>query len=944
MHAGAGWRKIRAGRLPFLVLLLLGSAASGSAHGQEPEPGESPAPSAQAAPTVRRLRTPGPLLVLALRTARAATFETLARQGDRAFTDLLRRAGAVTPPHLPAARVAELQALRREALDLLRAELDPGSPTCGRRMALLRGILDGEETPDALWIAAASSAAELDLAELAEPMARGLGPDVGDLRPAGARRALHRLCRRWFAGPEDFATFWSSASNRPRGSFYLQTLEDLEAQARERLARILQESPDEAAAWLDDPDPGNRALAARAMGEAIAAGALGSEDGIPALLDHLATERDSAAFHALLEALIAPLVGAAHGDPAVVRLRGMLAAAVECGYDPLQIPAARALSRLPWDAGPEGKEDLLSAVELLARMLEGTAASPSPTVADVTFAGLHSLRSLCAQAEREGLGERLRGSAARAPVIRLLSDPEQGSGVRIAAAGALSTLALPGDAAALVALLEREDAGPGLRYALLASLGATARGLDPESGDAERVLTCILAFAADPDADLQRQALELLASEGIAPLLRRGHLYPLTRRLGTGASRELDDRILELLGRFGGPADLPDVLAIEAFGSLVESDPRRVAVMASTLAHLAAGEGGRVLQGARRLVDVIDPATRIARLEAALDLVAALDEEQATALGAEQHAVVVEWALSLRRAGGSLPRPEPEGQPFAHRLLEVHLGAAADGSDPGVAARLAWHRALFLGDLVIAEGAGERAGEVEALFADALARAEGEGSGLPSLEVQRDRARFRAAVMDSAGAVADFRALLDAGAAERAAEASGTNGDHGNGSSALLDPSDLRGAAFHLARVARQATEGRAAGLAEAFDVLWLLGRDPRWRSEPGALRVQDLRELLGWADEAGDRERLELLAAALQDLPAPPAEPPEGEPPPPEPEPPPDALWWGLQQEAEQRGALGEIAAGVAEALGRLSPPPEEPPPAAEAGEPGEPGTGGGS
>jgi hypothetical protein len=230
---------------------------------------------------------------------------------------------------------------------------------------------------------------------------------------------------------------------------------------------------------------------------------------------------------------------------------------------------------------------------------------------------------------------------------------------------------------------------------------------------------------------------------------------------------------------------------------------------------------------------------------------------------------------------------------FEQRLLDVHLPRAAQsgaGSEPWLGAFESAHLAallradLFLGGSGTGPERGTKA-QVEGAFESAYGLA-----GAPELRllVLRDRARFRAAANECVKALGDYRRLFETG----------------ESTETLLGIPDLRSAVSLLVRFDEAGGQQRSATAGEACDLLRRLTARSAWRAEPASVRMQDLRDWVRAALDAGDLERLRQVEAALADLPMTQLEAQlDGEPAP---------LWLGLTRDADWFQELLDLRARV--------------------------------
>jgi len=389
------------------------------------------------------------------------------------------------------------------------------------------------------------------------------------------------------------------------------------------------------------------------------------------------------------------------------------------------------------------------------------------------------------------------------------------------------------------------------------------------------------------DPDLRAQALLLCADAR----LEAEFAALETTFLHAALAREDDDdnarRLLALLRRFGHEADLAPLLSLSSFDYLA-GDAARLGELATALEALAAGAPRAVIRAATRLAAGGPEGTRLARLRHALALVAGLDELAVLELQPREHRAVAGWVWQLERAGIAAHEATSGGLAFEQRVLEVHLPRGEREPESGEPALSPLERAhlvarlradLFLGGV----GRGTKP-QVEAAFESAFEL----GSGVEVWLVLRDRARFRAAANERLRALADYRRLLEAGAEAEP----------------WLAIPDLRSALELLGRLDEAGGPGPSTSAGEACDLHARLVAREAWRSEPAAVRMQDLRDWVRTGLEARDRLRLQAIEAALSSLPLTQLETQA----PPEPVP----LWYGLTREAGWFQELLDLRARV--------------------------------
>jgi hypothetical protein len=764
------------------------------------------------------------------------------------------RAGRPISPGLAAARQAEIEAERVRAVERL------GESLSDAETSRLGQWLRDEDTPEELWCASAHAAAALERYELAPELARAIEPSASLARAATARSALHALYGRWFREPAELAPYLGTVLRGAGTRLLLAAMRAEEDRARANLLAELAHRPAEAVAWLGDPDPEVRSGAAKILAQVFTREGEDQAGTLASLIAHLEGEPDPTAFHEALQACFVPLERAAVDQNASLRLRTLLIDLARGASEARSLSVAQAFARLPWRmGGPRDLGHVLTGIEALAAMLRSLTAAdrirglndPDPLVAV-----LSSLRQLCGRASAGGLQAELRGGPARDGLLEILGDARADEAVRAAAAAALGSEARTSDGARLAEVLADPSVGGQVKHALLGALGELLPELAPATDGARELMLAIAAQTGASDADLRRRALALCADARLEPLVRTLDPSFLVTRLGEETGREATLEILGLIRRFGRPEMLDGLLALERFDALC-GDPRTLEAFVPCLLSLVNGTDRSAFVVAERLAAVPALATELGRLRHALSLAAELDEAAAYALAPAEHDAIDGWSWRALRAGVAPRELAEQGIAFEQRLLAVHLPRAAElrkagtaeaGVGPFEAAHLG---ALLRADLFVGAPVGARGSkpEVEAAFEEAQ-----ELASTPEMRwlVLRDRARFRTATNEGVKALGDYRRLIEAG--EQA--------------DPLLGLPDLRAAVGLLERLDVSVGERRSATAGEACALLTRIVLRAAWQAEPASVRMQDLRDWVRAALDAGSGDALRRLEAALADLP----------------------------------------------------------------------------
>jgi hypothetical protein len=783
------------------------------------------------------------------------------------------RAGRRIPPGISAARSVELEAERERAAERLTQELEAADA------ARIEAWLAAHDTDDELWCAAAATAAELGRYAWAVWLGEALDSAQPN-RSTAARSALHALFGRWFQGRAELEPYLQAIEPSRGTRLFLGALEDEEQRSRERLFAELERHPPSAAGWLADPDPEVRCGAARILARVFAQEGQDQTGTLSVLVTHLESELDPEAFHGALEAVSVPFERLNVDDTLSARLRTLLIEIARSPRDPRALSVAQALARLPWRLN--GARDLghvQSGIEALGAMLRGLSEADrrrGVNDPDALVGVLAALRQLSGLASSGGLALELRGGPASQDLMEVLLDSAQDDSVRAAAAAALADQAPLDEGAHLAGVLVDPSVGIQVKHALLGALSQILPRLKPDAAGAAELVAAVAELSGDADADLRRRALTLLSEAELEAQVRALDPAFLVARLDTEEGREATLQVLALLQRFARAQQLSSLLATPSLARLAR-DPVQLDGYVALILRLALHQGDAALRAAQRLDELPSDSLGFHRLRQQLTLAASLDPAAAAALVGAEHARILGWVWLGLRAGLAPRELAPDGQEFEERLLELHLAHL----DPILAAQrglaapaLAHLSALLRADLCLAgSGAGRwTKPRVEESFESAMGLAESEAE---RLRIQRDRARFRAAANECVKALSDYRRLLEAG-------------PEGEG---LLSIPDLRSAVELLGRLDVARTGQHSATAGEAGELLARIVSREAWRSEPAAVRMQDLRDWVRRTLETRDAAAFQTLERALADLPLTQLEAQEERHEPP--------LWYGLTRDA---------------------------------------------
>lgn len=817
--------------------------------GAEGEPAVSQAPQVQSA-VEAEADTEAPVPA-ALDLEEVAAQESSFRTTEYGLPDLklLLRAGLAPPAGLTALRAQERAALQKSAIKDLSARLATSERTAW--IAALQAVLEGAPGGSALWLAAARVVGELGLYELDHTLTRGLAADASARMQLASQRSLALLYG--VAPPvsgegELVRPFEPSAGT----GHLLSLLREKEVEWLAQRFDLLARERAMAVAALNDADSRVRAEAARVLAKVVEKGEASELNAT--LLPGLATEVDPLAFHTRLQALLATTAGETADGERVRSLRSELVQLAGAAPSDRLLSISRALARLPWTLGSDQREHgLSSGIHHLINLLGRLAADPFSD-GDAILGTVEALRSLV---DKAGNDSKIIAQLERGPLTALVRNPNRSESERIAAAGVLGQLARASDLDWILNVLLRADTSASLRYALLGTAAALADKLTPGSPEGRALVLNLFSNASAPDVDLRRRALALLNGDAMGPHLE-GEWDELFRILARETEPKLRSEALSLLQRHGNPRVLVALLQLDSFDELVRGDPGRVVELAGTIRNLAAGGSEELMGGARRLIAVQDNTTRRARLAQALQLAAGLNETSASRLSALDHREVIDWCLELSDAGEDLVALL--GIDFVHRLMGLHLGAAAFVDSAEIAAaRRASIRARLLSALATG-GELQRVDEALAEYEKALVLlAELPEQQAFAARVRRDRARLALRNGNRVRSLADYRSLL------------------ARPNDGLLELVDLRNAADLLGGRSDAPRQTGAVGEAaerarlfavEAFGILHNLVNRPEWRREQPAVRLQDLVGLGNQALASEDPRALRLAQAVFAGLP----------------------------------------------------------------------------
>lgn len=794
--------------------------------------------------------------------AEEALAEGLERPSSEEVRGVLWRSGRLLLAGLPAVRSTQRAAQSERAQARLRAALGDPGPLGSHWKAEITSILQQPYTgQDDIWSASARAMGRLGNREFAALIAHGLDGKSFPGRVEAAREALHELFGVWFRSETEFEPYLSASASAGDQQLLLKSALENERVARERLIKLFGLQPSLAREWMDAIDPLVRIAAAGSLGASLKASVFTGaerEELQASLFARLEQERDPRAYHALVSALSLLTETQRFDAPAVLRLRRALVGQ-RAGMNTLA--RAQAMARLPWRMeGELGEDHIYQAVMDMGGLIGSMAdmdrrrGSPDP---DPMIESLVALQILCDRATGAGLGPELRELEVRSELIELISAGYYPDSVRVAACDAFGAFMLTADQEVLKAVLQEEEGLPALRYGVLGLIHSLLLKWNAGDAGSAELIELVMQEGGANDPDLRRRALSILRDPKLKPLIQKLEPSYLVRRFVEEDVPDLALAVLGLLMEFGEPEILPACMASERFEALA-ADPESLPALTRMCIRLAAGDAQTSLQAARHLARNRRESASLARLQKALELIAALGDAAALELDSEGQRQVCAWAWELQVQGVSLASVHK--LPFLRRLARTHWPRSgpevntAEVDFPFDEPARKHFLAILLGieaNALTPEDARYGAARVEATQAFAsAARSAGEHRGRVFgadllLEVRRDQARFLYASNQWEEALEQFSLLV--------------------AHQALALP-DLRTAIEILTTI--DDGTGRAEISEALFELQSSAIAHPTWHAEPLALRMQDLRELSTSAMENPGGAHSQSFVQLLKDLP----------------------------------------------------------------------------
>lgn len=847
-------------------------------------------------------------------------------------------AGGSSPPGLPTALATARSERRAASLEIVREVLE-GADSEAFRGALAE-LLEGDETRDEYWCAAARASARLSLYEFTGTLAANLD-SPSRARRVAAREALFTSRGVWLV--DTAAAGFHLAGGPPPTRAQLANIHAMTERLRDQAAVLHVLDHVRAIAGLSDPDPALRASAVSALADSLALpdppDDFDSESVRGLLLGRLEEEEHPAVLHALIVGFLEHLGPADTCTQAGREFAGVLYARVPyvAGEDALMLaPLVNGLVRMPLDPalplrGEDGVLDpcsLAYCAQVLIGDIDGAGEgglfvgwmNPELLVdSDVLVSALRSLETFFERPLPD-----IPHSELREVLLQVIEDVDRDPAIRTGAVRVVAQAGRPEDLPRLGAALT--EAPTGVAYELIATITKLVEGVEASTEPAIASRDALVAMLSRDETSLRRRALAMLATEPLKAIAETTDASLLLAVLEQDLAQEESETLLELLFERKDRALVDQLLNHSAFERLMAPNSGTSAILTRTLGELAKGDGPLTVEVARHLIEIPRSSEEaltegVQRLRSALALIAALEKSAASQLDTNQHADVVRWSIELREASGSLAgvTTEEQSTSFLLRLTGLHLEECAPESELEL-----WDhtKALLYADLIEALEIVrddpmwlELTEKTWSFFqrAHEHARTATVDDGEDEWVILRDFARFLYAIDEREQALREYRLVFNRSSNE-------------SEDTSLLDLSDLRAAASVAVDVEPDLIP-TALELSGA-----LIGRE-NWEYESAGVRLGDLRvlvESVGGSElqRASMRLRFEGIPEAGFD----PAEVVI----------PPDAIWRGLEVEPEGLEELREIAAGLDD------PPPAplepDPDPDEESGEPestgGEPET----
>ncbi len=792
---------------------------------------------------------------------------------------------------LPAARQSERDAQRKRALERLGDDIERRGSRRSAVLRHLRELFQSVRTSNELWSSSARVAGQLELYEFAEYIAQPMLAGVSGPRHLASATALHALFGRWFVDADELVPYLEHVRAGSDTELFLGSLADEEDLSRRRLFALLETDPSRAMGFLTHRDPRIRGGAAGILGQAFSLPGADPKAIHTSLLDMLESEEDPLAFHLALGAIVPQLELADAHAPELKRLRYLLANVATSADDARSMSAVQVLGRLPWvTTGQNEPAHILSGIGLVGEALRDLADAERRRGAfdpDPLVNAFQALEVLCDRAVAGNLASELRGSRARHAVISILEDAALGSAVRSMAGSALGPLALSSDAPLFVRVLLESATDPAVAHALLGAAGELLVTFDPQTREVREILAAVAQLSGARDPDLRRRALQLLADEKLERHVATIDRSFLVERIEEEEIADLDRTLLALLRRLG-KGQLEPLLDVKRLPELAK-DSGALSELALTLTKLAEERPHLTMLAASKLASIGNEETLHAARQHALSMVASLKEAALAALTPDEHRSICTWAWQLHEAGIPLEEVLPKNDTFISQLASMHIPRAQRAGEIGdlPTAALEHLNALVEAHLYLKADKQGAKGNIERSFKQAYELTR--DSDLRLL-VLRDRARFRAEVGETVGALDDFRELLRVDALHVPDVRIAIAILQGGGAGPADDPSVVR----------------------EVCELFSTLARMKFWNREPPTVRLQDLEDWGSIAIGTKQRELVAAVAAALVDMPK--TQPQEtqdsGDHPP---------VWAGLLREAEHFQTLTSLQARIMAELAGL-------------------------
>ncbi len=733
----------------------------------------SPLPAQDAWSIQRRLESLGDEEFL--RTGR----EWVQDMGEPARQALLLCAGSTPSPGLSISGRERRERLTVLALQIVREGLDSEQDSKAWRSMLLGAFAFREQSQDQSdsplggqgALAAVHVVGALNLVQYSDPVAAYMleseasdgEADESLATPNPSQRfafllhdesqaCLFRLYGVWFASRQEFMSF----PRPPAGQAELFRKAFASSAHREALLalQLLEAVPESGLDLLQRPDPILRGEAVERLIRAVGEQSMTASRVRQVLATSVLRESNPDVSNAMLNGLLDLSLAAKPDSQAVKDLRTTLQ---ECsqGAPIYMVPSLlSALERLPRPEGEAGRH---------ATGLDGNAANAlleslwNPVLRldrDTTILALRAWSRVQTKLSGFEVSTAYRQRAG-AHVLRLMGDSSEPERVRLVAAEALVGWPLDKEAMGQVLqTLASPESTAHLRRAAYPLIMAGLERLPWQDLDGAGLIDSLRRDMGHGDVDLRDHAVriashELLLNRLSALEAAQGCVLPACLDLlENESSKQVRSGLMDLMIALAGDTGRAELLAVHLQRPIASE---WVVTDAVDLAHLAktyqalAGKGQAALIAKAGLAWVRDSQEGARANEvrkAALDMILALNEEDARSLSLGSHRALHDMALEhLLRSSrvSALEWSVNHGQ----RILSVHLEALAS-APPGEGEVERWKQTAYLTAKLLAAAVSEDDAAVRNAFDAALAQSPNDPQ--QRLLVLRDRARFMGAL------------------------------------------------------------------------------------------------------------------------------------------------------------------------------------------------------